>query len=183
LKARNEKISNEKISNEKISNEKISNEKISRKKLIRLGGALGVSVAGASVLSACGGHPSGGGSASSSLTNNSQSARAQGGKASAGAAAQKIARASKVPPGSAVNFEDGGNPAVLVHLQNGKFVAYSAVCTHMGCTVAYQNGELACPCHGSVFDPSKGGAVVYGPAPTPLPQLPIKVQNGGVYLT
>jgi Rieske Fe-S protein len=83
-----------------------------------------------------------------------------------------------------VNFEDGGNPAVLVHLQNGKFVAYSAVCTHQGCTVAYQNGELACPCHGSVFDPSKkGGAVLNGPARAPLPQIPIKVQSGGIYRT
>ena len=160
-------------------NEKISNEKISREKLFRLGGALGVSVAGASVLAACGGDPSGH-SASGSLSNNS-SARSPAGKASAGA--QKIAQASKVPPGSAVNFEDRGNPAVLIHLQNGKFVAYSAVCTHQGCTVAYQNGKLACPCHGSVFDPSKGGAVLYGPAPAPLPQIPIKAQNGGVYLT
>jgi cytochrome b6-f complex iron-sulfur subunit len=159
-------------------NAKISNEKISRKKFIRLGGALGASVAGASVLAACGGDPSGQ-SASGSLSSNS-SARAPAGKASAG---QKIAQTSKVPSGSAVNFEDRGNPAVLVHLQNGKFAAYSAVCTHQGCTVAYQNGELACPCHGSIFDPSKGGAVLYGPAPSPLPQIPIRVQNGGVYLT
>jgi Rieske Fe-S protein len=89
----------------------------------------------------------------------------------------------KVHPGSAVNFEDGGNPAVLVHLQNGKFVDYSAVCTHQGCTVAYQNGELACPCHGSVFDPSKGRAVLNGPAQAPLPQIPVRVQNGRVYRT
>jgi arsenite oxidase small subunit len=159
-------------------NAKISKEMISRKEFIRLGGALGASVAGASVLAACGGDPSGQ-SASGSLSSNS-SARSPAGKASAG---QKIAQASKVPPGSAVNFEDRGNPAVLVHLQNGKFVAYSAVCTHQGCMVAYQNGELACPCHGSVFDPSKGGTVLYGPAPTPLPQIPIKVQNGGIYRT
>jgi cytochrome b6-f complex iron-sulfur subunit len=152
----------------------------SREKFIGLGGALGVSVAGASVLAACGGDPSGGGSASGSLSSNG-SASDQGGKASAGA--QKIAQVAKAPPGSAVNFEDGGNPAVLVHLQNGKFVAYSAACTHQCCTVAYQNGELACPCHGSVFDPSKGGAVLDGPAQASLPQLPISIQNGGVYRT
>jgi cytochrome b6-f complex iron-sulfur subunit len=148
-------------------------------KFIGLGGALGVSVAGASVPAACGGDPSGG-SASGSPSSN-DSARAPGGTASAGA--QKIAQVAKVPPGSAVNFEDGGNPAVLVHLQNGKFVDYPAVCTHQGCTVAYQNGELACPCHGSVFDPSKGRAVLNGPAQAPLPQIPIRVQNGRVYRT
>ena len=114
----------------------------SREKFIGLGGALGVSVAGASMLAVCGGDPSVGGSASGSPSTN-DSARAPGGKAFAGA--QKIAQVAKVPPGSAVNFEDGGNPAVLLHLQNGKFVAYSAVCTHQGCTVAYQNGELALP--------------------------------------
>jgi Rieske Fe-S protein len=152
----------------------------SREKFIGLGGALGVSVAGASVLAACGGDPSGGGSASGSLSSNG-SASDQGDKASAGA--QKIAQVAKAPPGSAVNFEDGGNPAVLVHLQNGKFVDYPAVCTHQGCTVAYQNGELACPCHGSVFDPSKGRAVLNGPAQAPLPQIPIRVQNGRVYRT
>jgi Rieske Fe-S protein len=159
-------------------NEKISNEKISREKFIRLGGALGVSVAGASVLAACGGFPLG--QSASGSVSNSSSAKASGGKASAG---QKIAQVSKVPAGSAVNFKDSGNPAVLIHLQNGKFVAYCAVCTHQGCTVGYQNGELACPCHGSVFDPSKGGAVLYGPAQSPLPQIPIKVQNGEVYRT
>jgi cytochrome b6-f complex iron-sulfur subunit len=59
-------------------------------------------------------------------------------------------------------------------------VAYSAVCTHQGCTVAYQGGELACPCHGSVFDPANGAAVVAGPAPRPLPEIPVKVEGGEV---
>ncbi|MDQ3863274.1 MAG: Rieske 2Fe-2S domain-containing protein [Actinomycetota bacterium] len=39
------------------------------------------------------------------------------------------------------------------------------MCTHQGCTVVYQNAQLLCPCHGSVFDPSRGGAVLYGPLP------------------
>jgi Rieske Fe-S protein len=71
---------------------------------------------------------------------------------------------------------------VLVHLDNGDFVAYSAVCTHQGCTVAYKNGQLACPCHGSVFDPAHGAEVVAGPAPRPLPKIPIKVSGGEVFM-
>jgi Rieske Fe-S protein len=152
--------------------------RISREKFIRLGAALGMSIAGASALAACGEEPSEQ-SANGASNSNKIAAKASGGKAAAGG--QEIAKISRVPAGSAVNFETSGSPAVLIHLQNGKFAAYSAVCTHQGCTVTYQNGQLLCPCHGSVFDPSKGGTVLYGPAPSPLPKIPIKVQRGGVY--
>ena len=160
-------------------------EKISRERFIRLGTALGVGAAGAS-LAACGGGAgssggggSGGGESGGDSGGGSQaSSPSSGGEAKAGGAA--IAGESEVAPGSAVTFEDAGDPAVLVHLQNGDFVAYSAVCTHQGCTVAYKNGQLACPCHGSVFDPAKGAEVVAGPAPTPLQEIPVKVEGGEV---
>jgi Rieske Fe-S protein len=99
------------------------------------------------------------------------------------AGGREIAQISRVSADSAVDFEDSGSPAVLVHLQNGNFVAYSAVCTHQVCTAAYQDGQFACPCHGSIFDPSRGGAVVYGPAPSPLPRIPVKAQSGKIYRT
>ncbi len=88
-----------------------------------------------------------------------------------------IAQESEVSPGSAVKFKDGGQDAVLVHLESGDFVAYSAVCTHQACTVAYKGGQLACPCHGSVFDPANGAEVVTGPAPSPLPEIPVEGQG------
>ena len=91
-----------------------------------------------------------------------------------------IAQESEVSPGTAVKFKDGGKDAVLIHLDDGNFVAYSAICTHAGCTVAYKNAQLACPCHGSVFDPANGAEVVSGPAQTPLPEIPVEVQNGEV---
>src|ERR671920_197378 len=100
------------------------------------------------------------------------------GKAKMGGTA--IASESQVAPGSAYKFEDSGNPALLVHLENGDFVAYSAVCTHQGCKVAYQDGNLACPCHGSIFDPANGASVVSGPAQRPLPEIPVKVEGGEV---
>jgi Rieske Fe-S protein len=156
----------------------VRTERISREKFIRLGAALGMSIAGASALAACGGDTIG---HSANAAGNKITSKGAGGKAPAGG--REIARISKVPAGSAVKFEDSGNPAVLVHLSNGKFAAYSAVCTHQGCTVVYQNGQLLCPCHGSVFDPSRGGAVLYGPAPSPLPRIPIKVLSGKIYRT
>lgn len=85
-------------------------------------------------------------------------------------------------PGSALEFSDGGDPAVLVHLENGDFVAYSAVCTHQGCDVAYNQdeGTLDCPCHGSVFDPANGASAESGPAGQPLPEIPVEVRDGAV---
>jgi len=91
-----------------------------------------------------------------------------------------IAQESEVAPGGSVTFRDGGQDAVLVHLDSGDFVAYSAVCTHAACTVAYRDSQLACPCHGSIFDPANGAEVVSGPAQTPLPEIPIEVRNGQV---
>jgi rieske iron-sulfur protein len=62
-------------------------------------------------------------------------------------------------------------------------VAYSAICTHLGCTVLprlSEQGYIVCPCHGSVFDPAADARVVSGPANRPLPALPIEVSSDGV---
>ncbi len=65
----------------------------------------------------------------------------------------------------------------------GAIVAYSAICTHLGCPVfaeLNEQGLIACPCHGSQFDPANNAAVVGGPAGRPLPSLPIQVNPDGV---
>jgi rieske iron-sulfur protein len=61
------------------------------------------------------------------------------------------------------------------------YVAYSAICTHLGCTVleGLKAGAIFCPCHAGVFDPSRGAIVVSGPPPRPLPQLPIRFNAAG----
>lgn len=61
-------------------------------------------------------------------------------------------------------------------------VAYSKVCTHVGCPVALyeqQTHHLLCPCHQSQFDVSRSAEVIFGPAARPLPQLPITVDDEG----
>ncbi|GAB3617603.1 Rieske 2Fe-2S domain-containing protein [Okibacterium endophyticum] len=61
-------------------------------------------------------------------------------------------------------------------------VAYSKVCTHVGCPVALyeqQTHHLLCPCHQSQFDVTNHCAVIFGPAARPLPQLPIAVDDEG----
>ena len=157
----------------------MAKERFSRGRFIKLGTTLGVGAAGASILAACGG---GGG-------DQEEAGDVEGAKEVTGGATvtqveqgSAIAQESDVEQGSAVEFtdEESGQPAVLVHLESGDFVAYSAVCTHRGCTVGYKDGQLACPCHGSVFDPANGAAVVNGPANQPLPEIPVEVQNGQV---
>lgn len=146
-------------------------EGVSRKAFVRLGTLLGVGAAASSMLAACGAGPGDG----------ARGGRTGGRAGDRASDARTIARASGVRPGTAVRFEDPeGNPAVLVRLRGGDLVAYTAVCSHEGCTVAYKNGRLVCPCHGSVFDPSNNARVVRGPARLPLPKVRFAVEGGDV---
>jgi len=61
-------------------------------------------------------------------------------------------------------------------------VCYSKICTHAGCPVGLylaEEHQLRCPCHQSTFDVLDGARPVYGPAPKPLPQLPIEIADDG----
>ena len=84
---------------------------------------------------------------------------------------------------------DASSQVVLVRLppdlepEARGYVAYSRVCTHAGCPVALYRAaakQLMCPCHQSVFDVTRDGAVVSGPADHALPRLPIVVGRDGV---
>jgi Rieske Fe-S protein len=60
-------------------------------------------------------------------------------------------------------------------------VALTVICPHAGCGAIEwqgQRGTIACPCHGSRFDPKRGGALVMGPARRKLPQLAVAVKDG-----
>jgi rieske iron-sulfur protein len=64
----------------------------------------------------------------------------------------------------------------------GSVVAYSAVCTHVGCLVeGFEKGSdrLLCPCHQSEYDPTDSAKVTGGPAPARLATLPLKPGDGG----
>jgi ubiquinol-cytochrome c reductase iron-sulfur subunit len=61
-------------------------------------------------------------------------------------------------------------------------LAYSKICTHVGCPISLweqQTHHLLCPCHQSTFDLADSGKVVFGPAARALPQLPIKLDQEG----
>jgi thiosulfate dehydrogenase [quinone] large subunit len=98
------------------------------------------------------------------------------------AAPKNIIKDASLKVGQNVNFvSKAGTPAVLFRTKNGIF-AYSAVCTHEGCTVQYNDASkyLQCGCHGAVFDPANDAKVIGGPTNTPLAK--IKVATEGAWI-
>jgi thiosulfate dehydrogenase [quinone] large subunit len=101
--------------------------------------------------------------------------------------AQPIANASNLPLNGSMIYNDPSfGPILLIHLDNGQFVAYSSICTHAGCQVQFDPSgkDIICPCHGAVYDPYHGAQVLAGPAPYPLQNISIRYDaaTGNIYL-
>ena len=91
-----------------------------------------------------------------------------------------LASTSDIPVGGGKVFD--GENVVVTQPESGQFVAFSAVCTHSGCTVAtVLDGTINCPCHGSKFS-VKDGSVEGGPAPKPLSKVEITVDGTSITL-
>ncbi len=90
--------------------------------------------------------------------------------------------------GAATMFLFGARPSMLIHLQdehaNDHWVAFDAVCSHLGCTVHYdsQNARISCPCHGGMYDRNTG-EVLGGPPPKPLKSYRVEVTDGNVVVS
>jgi len=87
-----------------------------------------------------------------------------------------------IAPGQAKTYTDpqDGGQDIAVRSSSGTLSSVSAICTHAGCSVEYQGGVLLCPCHGSQFS-AQTGAVLQGPASTPLAKKRVIERNGKVY--
>lgn len=139
---------------------------VSRRALLVAGSGAAL---GATVLTACGG----------GSTSDPSPAR-QGGSTSAGSGTKALAKVSDIPVGGAVSATGpDGKPVIVAQPSPGEVAAFSAICTHMGCTVAPQGKILKCPCHGSTYDLATGDNTG-GPAPRPLSRIAVKVKNGNV---
>jgi Rieske Fe-S protein len=148
----------------------------------------GVGLVGlAGAVSACG---SGGSSSSSAGANagappatgagSAPSSASGGGGSTGGAQGSALATTSEIPVGSGKIFTS--EKVVVTQPNSGDFKAFSAICTHMGCIVStISNGTIDCPCHGSQYSISTG-AVVGGPAPSPLPAQAIKLTGSNIFL-
>jgi ubiquinol-cytochrome c reductase iron-sulfur subunit len=79
------------------------------------------------------------------------------------------------------NF-NGGTMVSTMNWTVDNIVAYSKICTHVGCPVAlYEQTthHILCPCHQSTFDAANGANVIFGPAARALPQLPLMLDSEG----
>ena len=62
----------------------------------------------------------------------------------------------------------------------GNLKAFSAVCTHAGCTVGYEGGVIVCPCHGGEYS-AETGEVIAGPPPSGLAPRQVVESGGQIY--
>jgi Rieske Fe-S protein len=119
---------------------------------------------------------SGGGATTATVPSSSSSAASSSG----GAASDALTSTSAIPVGGGKIFDT--QLVVITQPSAGEFKAFSAVCTHMGCTVnQISGGKIECPCHGSEYSIATGD-VLRGPAPKPLPAKTIKVTGDSIFL-
>jgi len=135
----------------------------------RRGALAGIGVVGVAVaVAACGG-----GSGGTSGSGGSGAGGSSGGSTALGTT-------SEIPVGGGKIFT--AEKVVVTQPTKGEFKGFSAICTHMGCTVdKIADGTIDCPCHGSKYSVTDAH-VVHGPAPKPLPAKNIKVANGKITL-
>ncbi len=92
------------------------------------------------------------------------------------------ARTLKINSPLSFHYPDPSSPCVMIKMgtpvpggagPESDIVAYSVLCTHMGCQVSYDTAsrEFKCPCHFSMFDAEKGGQMITGQATENLPQI------------
>ena len=144
----------------------------SRRRVLLTGGVV---AAAAAVTAACG--SSSGASAGSAAATTNPASPAAGSTAaeSSPAAAGVTVATSAVPVGGGTILAD--QKIVVTQPTAGTYKAFTAVCTHQGCTVAsVANGTITCPCHGSTFS-AADGSVQAGPAPAPLASIPVTVSG------
>ncbi|MGH3151207.1 MAG: Rieske (2Fe-2S) protein [Streptosporangiaceae bacterium] len=137
----------------------------------------GAGAACAVTLAGCARYNSNSGINASPAPSNSAPA-SSGGSPGASSGPAALTTTSQVPVGGGEILTT--QKVVVTQPQAGTFKAFSAVCTHQGCIVAtVSGGTINCPCHGSKFNFATG-AVVNGPAATPLPPVSIQVQGTSI---
>jgi Rieske Fe-S protein len=146
-----------------------------RRSIMKAAALVVVPVAGVGAVAACS-------SSNSSSDNSAGSSNGSAGSSGGGSGNGSVSvPSSSIPVGG--GYVDKNNLVVVTQPQAGVFKAFTAVCTHQGCTVAgVSNNQIQCPCHGSIFS-AKDGSVVNGPATTALSAMTATVSGANVTVT
>ncbi|MFI5398575.1 MAG: ubiquinol-cytochrome c reductase iron-sulfur subunit [Candidatus Binatia bacterium] len=90
---------------------------------------------------------------------------------------------SEMPSNSGKVFRFGSKPALVIRLPNGDVRAFTAICTHLGCTVQYRPDlqQIWCPCHNGRYNLQ--GVNVAGPPPRPLEQYAVAIKDDKVWVS
>ena len=93
------------------------------------------------------------------------------------------AKVDELQPNTGKVFLFGGKPAILVRTPQGAYKAFTAVCTHLSCTVQFRQdlSHIWCACHDGHFD--LNGQVVGGPPPRPLTEFAVTVKGTDIVVT
>ncbi len=96
----------------------------------------------------------------------------------------EVGKTTDFPVGQGKVVPVNDKPVIVVNTTQGGLKAYSAICTHLGCIVGWDQARqfILCPCHDGRFN-AVNGAVISGPPPAPLPALPVTVEGDTVYVT
>lgn len=102
---------------------------------------------------------------------------------SAAASVTLAVKAAEVKPNSGQIFKFGNRPGILVRTPAGEFRAFSAVCTHLNCTVQFRPdlAHIWCACHNGHFD--LNGINISGPPPRPLDPLVVNVRGDQIVVS
>ena len=157
---------------------------VRRRTVLRAAGVGGAGVAGAAALAACGGSstpPTTAGAAPSTPTSSTSSGSGTSGSSGGGAPSGTPVKTTDVPVGGGVI--NASALFVVTQPSAGQFKAFSATCTHQGCTVTrVENGFIDCPCHQSQFDITTGTPTSGSQARSPLPAKTATVSGDSVYI-
>jgi cytochrome b6-f complex iron-sulfur subunit len=93
-----------------------------------------------------------------------------------------VGKASEVADGSGKIYQFNEDKVIVVN-KGGSLTAVSAICTHLGCLVHWENaaGQLACPCHGAKY--KQTGEIISGPQPKPLKQYKAKIEGDSIIIS
>ncbi|MBA2389549.1 MAG: Rieske (2Fe-2S) protein [Geodermatophilaceae bacterium] len=147
----------------------MSDEGLSRRSVLR--GAAVTAVAGVAGFAVA---------ATSEAADDTGAATAANGYGAEEETGQRLAALADIPAGGGLILD--GPRVVLTRVESGGVAAFSATCTHQGCTVSsIEDGLIVCPCHLSRFDLATG-APVSGPAASPLPPVAVEVRGEDVFI-